>query len=113
MDSISPSLQRTILRLVQTHGTIERSTLGVHSRSYDPENWPIVLDDLVDRGLITEDSAIRVGENSKRKQKRAVIVYTLTVMAEPNPHPVFGDMTPEGVAEYVALFPKSASAVAS
>lgn len=112
MESTSPTLQRTILRLLQTNGQMERSKLGLHSRSTDPDNWASVLDDLVARGLITEDSVIRVGANSYRGQKRAVIVYTLN--HNPDAHPKFADMTAEAVHEFVETFPRSdAEAIAS
>lgn len=114
----SPSLQRTILRLVQTHGTIERSILGLRSRSYDMDNWEAVLDDLVDRGLITEDAHIRVGKNSRRGQKRAVIIYRLggNVLLDPETDvhyevPDFTAMTSEEVQQFVGKFPRQTAVV--
>jgi hypothetical protein len=129
--STSPSLQKTILRLVQTNGTIERSALGMRSRSYDQENWEAVLDDLIDRGLITEDAQIRIG--ATRRQKRAVIVYRLNqdgllrsatlVTIDDLPrtetefvapmYPDFASMTAESVQAFVAKFPKGSRAVAA
>jgi len=115
MESSSPSLQRTILRLVQTHEPIERSKLGLRSRSYDMDNWEAVLDDLVSRGLITEDSTIRVGENSRRNQKRAVIIYRMgdvDVLDLPF-FPKFADMSTEEVLSFVEKYPPVAASVAS
>lgn len=107
MEPVSPSLQKTILRLVQTQGPIDRSTLGQKTRSYDQDNWDAIVDDLVDRGLITEGSEIRL----RRKNKRAVIVYTLaprfSALAVK-----FADMSPEEVQVFVQRFAPSA-AVAS
>lgn len=102
-NSTSPTLQRTILRLVQASGTMERSALGLRSRSYDPENWGAVLDDLIDRGLITEGAVIRVGEKSMRNQKRAVIVYQLGDVFS---YPDFEKMSNDEVHTFVATFPR-------
>jgi hypothetical protein len=102
--STSPSLQRTILRLVQQAGQIERSALGLRSRSYDPENWDAVLVDLMERGLITEDAQIRVGEKSMRQQRRAVIVYRLTDIGMQ--YPDFGSISTEECNAFVEKFRK-------
>ena len=112
MEPTSPSLQKTILRLVQTQGPIDRSTLGQKTRSYDQDNWDAIIDDLVDRGLITEGSEIRL----RKKNKRAVIVYVLRPLLPGLPaglhdHPNFTDMTPEEVQKYVQQFaPRAAVA---
>jgi len=134
METHSPSMQRNILRLIQLHGPIERSELGRQSRSYDPDNWEAALDDLIDRGLITEGSQIRVGLKSRRRQKRAVITYVLSetpgnwtmhtvddgivmeypdgrVSRGPYPWPKFADMSPEEVQVFIQRF--SPRAVAS
>ena len=112
--STSPSLQRTILRLVQAAGQIERSALGLRSRSYDPENWDAVLVDLMERGLITEDAQIRVGEKSMRQQRRAVIVYRLTeplIWTSPDGvthtgYPDFGAIDTGECSTFVERFPR-------
>ena len=112
----SSSTQARILRLVQTNGMMERSALGLQSRSYDPNNWEEVLDGLVGRGLITEDSTIRVGAGSYRQQKRAVIVYTMADprdTAHPEEFPVFKEMTAEAIQEFVLQFPLPATDIAS
>jgi hypothetical protein len=114
MESTSPSLQRGILRLLQTNGQMERSALGLRSRSTDPDNWGAVIDDLVARGLITESSEIRVGAKSYRGQKRAVIVYRLVPIADDptqsgdHKFPIFADMSSEEVHNWVELFPRPA-----
>jgi hypothetical protein len=116
-----PSLQKAILRVVQTAdgGSIERSDLGKVTRSYNQDHWDEVLQDLVDRGLITETSTIRVGEKSRSGQKRAVIIYHMTRFDQPQSFdfdpdvvdgrfgwPKFTEMEPEAVANFVAKFPK-------
>jgi hypothetical protein len=94
-------VQRAILRTIQKHAVendgagIERSLLGLHTRPYDQDNWGVALDDLVQRGIITEGSIIR----AKQSQKRAVIVYT---MSDPtNDYPDFDSMTPEALGAYL------------
>jgi hypothetical protein len=99
----NPQLQRTLLRLIQAAGKIERSALGMKSRVYDQDNWDAALMDLVERGLITESSEIRVSERSKAGQRRAVITYELGKEDVPD----YASMRPEEVAEYVQLFPKT------
>jgi hypothetical protein len=137
LEPTSPSLQRSILKLVQTNGPMERSELGRRSRSTDQDNWAAVLDDLVDRGLITESAVIRVGANSRRGQKRAVITYQLGNAAQlamdtatsvpivdlpltegpftaPYDFPNFADLSSEEVHQYVDRFPRrTAEAIAS
>jgi hypothetical protein len=100
----SPGLQRTILRLVQALGPIDRSTLGQKSRSYDPDNWNDIMDDLVQRGLITERSEIRM----RKHNKRAIIMYEIGDHGE---FPDFSEMTPKQVQKFVLEFSAPAATV--
>ena len=87
-------LRRTILRVVQNQGPIIRTNLTVQVRPHS-EHWDIVLDDLVDRGLIHREAVIR-------DNNRAAVSYRisdhLSVMA---PDKTFGDMTAEEVDQFV------------
>lgn len=83
-------LRRVILRIVQQQSPITRTQLSVQVRPRS-ENWDIVLDDLVDRGLIKREAIIK--ENG-----RAAVSYDY---ARPETEADFEEMTPDEVNEYV------------
>lgn len=83
-------LRRVILRIVHRESPITRTQLSVQVRPRS-ENWDIVLDDLVDRGLITREPIIK--DNG-----RAAVSYSY---ARPETEASFDDMTPEEVDAYV------------
>lgn len=88
-------LRRTCLRVIQNQGPIIRTNLTVQVRPHS-EHWDIVLDDLVDRGLIHREAVIR-------DNNRAAVSYRLGDAFGPGGRPVpsFADMTPEEVDQYV------------
>lgn len=94
VDDLQPKLvaqlRRVILRIVQRESPITRTQLSVQVRPRS-ENWDIVLDDLVDRGLIKREAVIK--DNG-----RAAVSYTFS---RPESEAAFDDMTPEEVDEYV------------
>ena len=83
-------LRRVILRIVHRESPITRTQLSVQVRPRS-ENWDIVLDDLVDRGLIKREPVIK--DNG-----RAAVSYSFL---RPDAEATFDEMTPEEVDEYV------------
>lgn len=83
-------LRRVILRIVCDDGPITRTNLSVQVRPRS-ENWDIVLDDLVDRGLIKREAIIK--DNG-----RAAVSYSFL---RAKTEAAFSDMTPEEVDAYV------------
>jgi predicted ArsR family transcriptional regulator len=83
-------LRRVILRIVCDDGPITRTNLSVQVRPRS-ENWDIVLDDLVDRGLIKREAIIKANG-------RAAVSYTYV---GPKTEETFDNMTPEEVDAYV------------
>ena len=96
VDDLQPKLvaqlRRVILRIVQRDSPITRTNLSVQVRPRS-ENWDIVLDDLVDRGLIKREAVIK--DNG-----RAAVSYTYLDQETAAPDN-FDDMTPEEVDDYV------------
>jgi predicted ArsR family transcriptional regulator len=94
VDDLQPKLvaqlRRVILRILQRDSPITRTNLSVQVRPRS-ENWDIVLDDLVDRGLVKREPVIK--DNG-----RAAVTYSFI---QPDTEAAFDDMTPEEVNEYV------------
>jgi hypothetical protein len=87
-------LRRTILRIVDRDGPVTRTHLGVQVRPHS-EFWDIVLDDLVERGLITREPVIR-------STGRAAVSYNLDhTVRESFGEGDFERMTPEEVSIWV------------
>jgi predicted ArsR family transcriptional regulator len=98
IDDLPPKLvgqlRRVILRIVQRESPITRTQLSVQVRPRS-ENWDIVLDDLVDRGLIHREAIIK--DNG-----RAAVSYKYVDLGETDGFPgQFDQMSPEEVDEYV------------
>lgn len=102
VDDLQPKLvaqlRRVILRIMQRDTPITRTNLSVQVRPRS-ENWDIVLDDLVDRGLIRREPIIK--DNG-----RAAVSY---IYNRPETEANFEDMTPEEVDEYVLAVSRPAT----
>lgn len=87
-------LRRTILRILQRESPITRTQLSVQVRPHS-EFWDLVLDDLIDRGLIVREPVIK--DNG-----RAAVSYRLsTGVADSVLVEQFSEMSPEEVSEWV------------
>jgi len=101
-DKLTGRLRRTILRVIQRDGPITRTQLTVQVRPHS-EHWDLVLDDLIDRGLIVREAVLR-GNN------RSAVSYHLQEMAAPDFWPDFNDLTPEEVTDWIESLDDSSPA---
>lgn len=105
-DKLVARLRRTILRILQRESPITRTQLSVQVRPHS-EYWDIVLDDLIDRGIVIREAVIK--DNG-----RAAVSYKLDhATSDAVLEGGFGEMTPEEVSTWVAqqaVLPNAASA---